>query len=57
MKRKKMNFEISEPEKYPFLPPVTLTDEEMERIERSMASGVRTDIENLQAYLKSQYAS
>jgi len=57
MKRKKVDFEVSEPEKYPFLPPVTLSNEEMERVEKSIASGVRTDIENLQAYLKSQYAS
>ena len=32
-----------------------LTDEEFIRIEKARKSGIRTDIENLQAYLKSQY--
>jgi len=39
MKRKKVDFKVSEPKKYPLLPPVTLSDEEMERIEKSIASG------------------
>jgi hypothetical protein len=33
------------------------TDEELRRIDEARNSGIRTDIENLQAYLKSQYES
>ena len=33
------------------------TDEELRRIDEARHSGIRTDIENLQAYLKSQYES
>ena len=33
------------------------TDEELRRIDEARKSGIRTDIENLQAYLKSQYES
>ena len=36
---------------------ITLTEEEMERVKKAEQSGIRSDIENLQAYLKSQYAS
>ena len=39
MKRKKVEFKVSEPKKYPLLPPVTLSDEEMERINESIESG------------------
>ena len=34
-----------------------LTADEVRRIEKARKSGIRTDIENLQAYLKSQYES
>jgi hypothetical protein len=34
-----------------------LTDEELRRIDESRKSGICTDIDRLQAYLKSQYAS
>ena len=34
-----------------------LTDEELRRIDEARKSGIRSDIENLQAYLKSQYES
>ena len=34
-----------------------LTDNEIRRIEKSKKSGICTDIDNLQAYLKSQYES
>jgi len=47
--------DIVKPKTYKMLPAVTLTDEEMERIEEAKRSGIRSDIENLQAYLKSQY--
>ena len=33
------------------------TDEELRRIDEARKSGIHTDIENLQAYLKSQYES
>jgi len=41
-------------EKYSFLPPITLTDEEMESIEQSRQSGICTDISELKSYIKSQ---
>jgi len=47
--------EIVKPRTYKMLPAVTLTDEEMKRIEEAKKSGIHSDIENLQAYLKSQY--
>jgi len=34
-----------------------LTDEELRRIDEARKSGICTDIDRLQAYLKSQYAS
>jgi len=36
---------------------VMLTAEELKRVKKAEQSGIRTDIENLQAYLKSQYVS
>ena len=36
---------------------VTLTEAELERVKKAEQSGIRSDIENLQAYLKSQYAN
>jgi hypothetical protein len=36
---------------------VTLTEAEMKRVKKAEQSGIRSDIERLQAYLKSQYES
>ena len=36
---------------------VTLTEAELRRVKKAEQSGIRSDIENLQAYLKSQYAN
>jgi len=56
IKKEKLQVEVSDykTEKYAFLPPVTLTDKEMERIEKSRQSGVCTDISELKNYIKSQ---
>ena len=42
------------PRTYKMLPPITLTDEEMQRIEDAEKSGIHTDIESLKSYLESQ---
>jgi len=54
--RENFQVEVSDykTEKYSFLPPVTLTDEEMESIEQSRQSGICTDISELKNYIKSQ---
>ena len=36
---------------------ITLTEAEMKRVKKAEQSGIRSDIETLQAYLKSRYAS
>ena len=55
-RKENLNVEISDSktEKYSLLPPVTLTDKEMERIEKSRQSGICTDISELKDYIKSQ---
>jgi len=45
---------IVKPKTYKMLPAETLTDEEIIAIEEAKQSGIRTDIDNLKAYLKSQ---
>ncbi|MDR2972810.1 MAG: hypothetical protein LBU83_12940 [Bacteroidales bacterium] len=57
--KENVKYEISEiselePKKYPLLPPVTLTDAEMRRIEKSINSGVSSDISALKEYLTAQ---
>ena len=55
-KKENLQVEISDykAEKYSLLPPVTLTDEEMENIEKSRQSGICTNISELKNYIKSQ---
>ena len=45
---------IVKPKTYKMLPPETLTDEELIAIKEAKESGIRTDIDSLKAYLKSQ---
>ena len=45
---------IVKPKTYKMLPAETLTDEEIKRIEEAKKSGIRTNIDTLKAYLKSQ---
>ena len=55
-KREKLQVEVSDykTEKHSFLPPITLTEEEMKRIAKSRQSGICTDISELKNYIKSQ---
>jgi len=55
-RKEKLQVEVSDnkTEKYSFLPPVTLSDQEMENIEKSRQSGICTDISELKNYIKSQ---